>query len=494
MNARGAGFGSRVAAIFGLLAGLLVALGVRVSLLVEEMHVEVRRAVEEHREEAFSRDMVHEMRMLQTRLLDLGSASRDDVQKPVLSAFVVEARRCLSALESGPQIDEPSSLEHIEQERRLYAALERDFLALEATIASGEGDLAPLVTTALRNAEVLNEEMRREAWENSANLNDEARRVRSAVLITTVLALVVLAIVLRMVWKRVVRPVEVLREGVRRISSGDLSHRVEVSTQDEIGALAREFNRMADELHGMRSGLEARVEERTQEFLRAARLAGLGTMAAGIAHEINNPLASIASCAEGLERRLQKGGGDPAAQREYLQIIAREAYRAHEITSRLLDFARNGGGARLRFDAPDLMRELRVLLEHRLHQHSLVLHVDCEPELPQLFGDPGEIKQVLLNLISNAIDASPEGGTIHVRWMAFDGEVRVEVEDEGSGVPLDVRDRIFDPFFTTKEPGKGTGLGLAIVHRIVTSHGGRIELAQAGKGALFRVHLPLPTP
>ncbi len=494
MNARGAGFGARVAAIFGLLAGLLVALGVRVSLLVEEMHVEVRRAVEEHREEAFSRDMVHEMRMLQTRLLDLGPAIRDEVQKPLLTAFVVEARRCLAALESGPQEDEPSSLEHIEQEHRLYAALERDFRALEAAIASGEGDLVPLVATALRNAEVLNEEMRREARENSTNLSDEARRVRSAVLVTTVLALVVLALVLRMVWKRVVRPVEILREGVRRVSSGDLSHRVEVSTHDEIGALAREFNRMADELHGMRSGLEARVEERTQEFLRAARLAGLGTMAAGIAHEINNPLASIASCAEGLERRIQKGGGDPEAQREYLQIIAREAYRAHEITSRLLDFARNGGGARLRFDAPDLMRELRVLLEHRLHQRSLSLHVECEPELPQLLGDPGEIKQVLLNLLSNAIDASPDGGTIHVRWRAFDGEVVVEVEDEGPGVPLDVRDRIFDPFFTTKEPGKGTGLGLAIVHRIVTGHGGRIELGNAGKGALFRVHFPLPTP
>lgn len=481
-----------MAAIFALVALLLVALGVRVSLLVEDMHIEVRRAVEEHREEAYSRDMLHEMRMLQTRVLDLGAATRDEVQKPVLAAFVTEARRCLEALRGGPAGEEPSDAEHIEQERRLYAALERDLDLLSSAIASGEGELAMLVATAQRNAEVLNEEMRREARENSAELSDEARRVRSAVLVATALALAMLGIVLRMVWKRVVRPVEALREGVQRISSGDLTHRVEITTRDEIGALAREFNRMADELHGMRSGLEARVEERTQEFLRAARLAGLGTMAAGIAHEINNPLASIASCAEGLERRLEKGTSDPTAQREYLQIIAREAYRAHEITSRLLDFARNGGGARLRFDAPDLMRELRVLLEHRLRQRGLALEVECQADLPPLVGDPGEIKQVLLNLVANAIDASPDGGRIHVRWSAYDGEIVVEVQDDGPGVPPELRDRIFDPFFTTKEPGKGTGLGLAIVHRIVTAHGGRIELAGTGKGALFRVHFPVP--
>ncbi len=494
MNRRRTSFGKRVAATFGLLGALFVGLGVWVSLLVEDMHDEVRRVVEEHREEAFSRDMLHEMRMLEARRVAFGSGGIDALERNLLLEFVGEAERCLAALAEGPRGADPSLAEHVEQERRLFSALRGNFGALRSAIDGGSPELDTLVATALRNAEVLNEEMRREALETGAALRDEARHVRSAVLVTTAVALVVLGIVLHMVWKRVVRPVDALREGARRIAQGDLAHRVEIGTRDEVGELAREFNRMADELHGMRAGLEARVEERTQEFLRAARLAGLGTLAAGIAHEINNPLASIASCAEGLERRLEKGGADPAAQREYLQIIAREAYRAHEITSRLLDFARNGVGARLRFEAPDLMRELRVLLEHRLHQRALSLHIECEPELPQLFGDPGEIKQVLLNLLSNAIDASPDGGTIHVRWRAFDGEVVVEVEDEGAGVPLELRDRIFDPFFTTKEPGKGTGLGLAIVHRIVTGHGGRIELASSGKGALFRVHFPNPVP
>lgn len=494
MNRRRTSFGKRVAAMFGLLALLFLALGIRVSLLVEDMHAEVRREVEEHREEAFSRDMVHEMRMLAARRLAFRMDGINAAERTVLLEFVSEAERCLTALAMSPVVGDPSVVEHVEQEQRLYAALRGNFVALRSAIESDVAELDEQVATALRNAEVLNEEMRREAAETGAALRDEARRVRSAVLVTTAVALVVLALVLRMVWQRVVTPVDALRDGARRIAEGDLGHRVEIGTRDEIGELAREFNRMADELHGMRSGLEARVEERTQEFLRAARLAGLGTMAAGIAHEINNPLASIASCAEGLERRLEKGGADPSAQREYLQIIAREAYRAHEITSRLLDFARNGGGARLRFDAPDLMRELRVLLEHRLRQRRLSLDVECPPDLPPLVGDPGEIKQVLLNLLLNAIDASPEGGRIAVRWSAFGGEIVLEVRDEGSGIPDALRERIFDPFFTTKEPGKGTGLGLAIVHRIVAAHAGRIELDNSGAGAVFRVHLPLPAP
>lgn len=494
MNRRRTSFGKRVAAMFGLLALLFLALGIRVSLLVEDMHAEVRREVEEHREEAFSRDMVHEMRMLAARRPAFRMDGINAAERTVLLEFVSEAERCLTALAMSPVVGDPSVVEHVEQEQRLYAALRGNFVALRSAIESDAAELDEQVATALRNAEVLNEEMRREAAETGAALRDEARRVRSAVLVTTAVALVVLALVLRMVWQRVVTPVDALRDGARRIAEGDLGHRVEIGTRDEIGELAREFNRMADELHGMRSGLEARVEERTQEFLRAARLAGLGTMAAGIAHEINNPLASIASCAEGLERRLEKGGADPSAQREYLQIIAREAYRAHEITSRLLDFARNGGGARLRFDAPDLMRELRVLLEHRLRQRRLSLDVECPPDLPPLVGDPGEIKQVLLNLLLNAIDASPEGGRIAVRWSAFGGEIVLEVRDEGSGIPDALRERIFDPFFTTKEPGKGTGLGLAIVHRIVAAHAGRIELDNSGAGAVFRVHLPLPAP
>jgi signal transduction histidine kinase len=244
----------------------------------------------------------------------------------------------------------------------------------------------------------------------------------------------------------------------------------------------------------MREELEERVERRTRDFVRAARLAGLGTMAAGIAHEINNPLASIASCAEGLERKLRAGRLEPAQELEYLQIIAREAYRAHEITSRLLEFARGEGTLRVPVSLPDLLREIEVLLDHRLRARGLSLNVRCDGDMPVLEGDPGECKQVLLNLIHNAIDASPQGGSIELVCRRDDGGVVLEVEDQGPGVPAADVDRIFDPFFTTKQPGKGTGLGLAIVHRIVEAHGGTVEVSRSRSGgALFRVRIPAPT-
>jgi signal transduction histidine kinase len=248
---------------------------------------------------------------------------------------------------------------------------------------------------------------------------------------------------------------------------------------------------MAGELQGMRAELEQRVEQRTREFVRAARLAGLGTLAAGIAHEINNPLASIASCAEGLERKLRNGGTTPEQQRDYLQIIAKEAYRAHEITSRLLEFARSDPGSPVTFAFGDLMRGIDVLLESRLRGRALRLELGCDPDLPPIRGHPSECKQVVLNLLHNAIDASPRGGTIRLTCRREGTEAVLEVEDQGPGIPPEQIDRIFDPFFTTKEPGKGTGLGLAIVHRIVEAHGGHIEAHNTGGGALFRVRVPL---
>jgi signal transduction histidine kinase len=344
---------------------------------------------------------------------------------------------------------------------------------------------------ARRLADVLRDEMRREAQESSLELLDRGREMRAKVVLATLLGLLVIAALTWMVRKHVVRPVVALREGAARIGSGDLTHRVGIASHDEIGELATEFDRMASELQGMRDELEARVEERTREFLRAARLAGLGTMAAGIAHEINNPLASIASCAEGLERRVASGKATPEEQREYLQIIAREAYRAHDITSRLLDFARTDPAPTAEFRFGDVVRDLDVLLEHKLRSRNVRLDVRCEREGPALYGNAAEWRQVLLNILHNAIDASLEGGVVRATCRQEGEAIVLDVEDQGPGVPAADVERIFDPFFTTKAPGKGTGLGLSIVHRIVEAHGGRIEVTNTGRGALFRVRVPL---
>jgi signal transduction histidine kinase len=487
------GFSHRVAAVFAALAVLLTWLGITVSFQVAEMHRGMGRVLEEHREAAYSRDLLHALRMIEAHVSVRADQPIGESDRITLEEYVASAERALAELRRGPKGEDPSEAEHIAQEERLFDSIAAGFAELREGVHSQSARLGEDIDRVRHHAEVLHEEMQGEALESSDESQSEARSLRDSVIWTTIAALVVLATVQWMVWRSVVRPVQRLREGVARIAGGDLAHRVEVATHDEIGELAGEFNRMAGELLSERTGLEARVDERTKEFLRAARLAGLGTMAAGIAHEINNPLASIASCAEGLERRLDKGNSTPEQQREYLRIIAKEAYRAHDITSRLLDFARSEGGPQTEFPIAGTMRELQVLLEHRLRARRLTLDIECDPSMPSMRGNAAECKQVLLNLVHNAIDASPDGGRVTVRCRREGGEAVLEVEDQGPGIPPEHAGRIFDPFFTTKDPGKGTGLGLAIVHRIVESHGGRTEVENTGHGALFRVHVPNPT-
>jgi signal transduction histidine kinase len=487
------GIAWRLGGAFTLVALTLVALGVLVSVQAADMGLSLQRMLEEQREAAYSRDLVHELRALTARIDARAGGVVGETEAAEMREGIERAEELVALLARGPQGRDPSAAEHEEEEAALYDSLVSQLELLRAACSPGAGIAAldaPLQRSR-EDARVLNETMRHEAEEAAEELGRDARDLRAEVLWITLAALVVLVAVLLGTGHSILRPLLELREGARRIGSGELAHRVTVRRPDEIGELAFEFNRMAEELGAMRGDLESRVEQRTREFLRAARLAGLGTMAAGLAHEINNPLASIASCAEGLERRLSAGRATPEEEHEYLQIIAKEAYRAHGITSRLLEFARCEPGARVPFSPQELLREIQLLLEHRLKRDGVELTVSCDPGLPTIEGDPDECKQVLLNLIHNALDASPPGGTIRVTCAPVGGEVHLTVEDQGPGIPPEDLERVFDPFFTTKAPGKGTGLGLAIVHRIVESHGGRVELESSTSGVRVRVRLPL---
>jgi two-component system NtrC family sensor kinase len=276
-----------------------------------------------------------------------------------------------------------------------------------------------------------------------------------------------------------------------RLGNGELDVAVPAQRPDELGDLAATFRTMAARLREARDQLEARVEQRSREVLRSAKLAQLGTLAAGIAHEINNPLASIVAGTEGLLRELERGPADAATTREYLQLLHREALRARDITVRLLRFARQDPARREAVALGAELREVGALFAHQLQDAQVRLVVDGTDPGPMILGDPAEWRQVLFNLLRNALDASPRGGTIRATAGVADGVAVLEVADEGAGVPAELQDRIFEPFFTTKEPGKGTGLGLAIVHRIVEAHGGRIRVVPGGRGARFAVTVPL---
>jgi signal transduction histidine kinase len=233
------------------------------------------------------------------------------------------------------------------------------------------------------------------------------------------------------------------------------------------------------------------VRDRTRDFIEAARLADLGTFAAGIAHEVNTPLASIASCAEGLERRVKAGTASRDEELDYLGTITREAYRAHDIASRLLAFARKDPGPTTPVCLAETVNHAARLLQHQLANAGVELELALDDGDARVDANPAELEQAVINVLKNAIEASPRGGRVSVRSRC-DGELAtLEIEDQGAGVAPRDRARVFDPFFTTKAPGKGTGLGLSLAYRIVETYGGRIEVRDApDRGAVFEISMP----
>ncbi len=313
-----------------------------------------------------------------------------------------------------------------------------------------------------------------------------------------------------LIWITVHKPVHRLTEGTRHVAQGDLDYSLEVTSQDELGSLAASFNAMTEQLRIAQEEnrqwtrtLEARVREKTVELERAYRrlvqsekMASLGKLAAVVAHEINNPLAGILTYSKLLTRMTGNGlaeGERLGEARNYMQIIEGESRRCGTIVKNLLTFARQAPLNPQNNDLNAVVERCLLLISHQMDLQSIDLDKDLSPALPPIYCDAGQVQQALLALLMNAVEAMPHGGRLTVR-TAFDAEHRlgrVEVRDEGPGIPEDVLPRIFEPFFTTKEEGKGVGLGLAVAFGIIQQHGGNIEVASAPqKGTAFTVVLP----
>ncbi len=234
-----------------------------------------------------------------------------------------------------------------------------------------------------------------------------------------------------------------------------------------------------------------------RQMLLTERLTTAGRLAAGVAHELNNPLATIAGCAEALKERAQDSQlRDLDAFKDfptYLSLIEEETYRCKEITGSLLQFVGEPGSRRSPTDLNDLVEKALELLSHQSRFAESRLETDLDPALPTVVANEGQVRQVFLGLASNALDAMEGRGALTVRTRRRGpAEVEVAFEDQGPGIADEILPRIFDPFFTTKAPGQGTGLGLAIAQGIVADHGGRIEVGtRVGAGTTFRVILPL---
>jgi two-component system, NtrC family, sensor kinase len=229
---------------------------------------------------------------------------------------------------------------------------------------------------------------------------------------------------------------------------------------------------------------------------RADKLAAVGRLAAGVVHEINNPLATIAACAESLEQRASEGAfeGCEGAEDmdEYLGLIKSEAFRCKTITTGLLDFSRSRTGDRHPLDMAEILQSSANLISHQKRGDNILIELDVAENIPHVNADGGTIQQAVIALATNAIDAMPDGGTLTLRVYAQPKSIAIEVEDTGVGIPVEDMSKIFEPFFTTKEVGKGTGLGLAVCYGIITDHSGRLSVRSTiGKGTTFTILLPI---
>jgi two-component system NtrC family sensor kinase len=316
-----------------------------------------------------------------------------------------------------------------------------------------------------------------------------------------VLCALALLLILYLLTLGITRPLRAMVEATDKIAQGELDHRLGISSRDEVGRLARSFDRMTEDLRKANANLvewgrtlERRVEERTHELramqdhmLQSEKLASLGKIAAGVAHEINNPLTSIL-----INTHLMLEQGDRIAPfRENLTLMAEETARCAMIVKRLLDFARQTPPRMERAGVNELIERTGRLLEIQAGVRNIRIALDLAPGLPAIELDRNQIQQVFWNLTLNAIEAMPDGGTLTLasRPGTAPGAVEVEIADTGVGIPRENMTRLFDPFFTTK--ASGTGLGLAVTYGIVERHGGTIEVkSEVGRGSVFTIKFP----
>jgi signal transduction histidine kinase len=397
-------------------------------------------------------------------------------------------------------------------ERELIGALRGGFTKLLALAAAkaNEPQMAPNSTwTLLQDAQVkaaihklmaTADQLRNTMYEDQNRRIEEARssyRSSMAIVISTCISgMLLLAWLTRFFYGWVFYPIRDLDQGVGRIAQGDFEHRIEVHSGDEMEDLAAAFNDMTGRLREMYRDLSHQVNERSRQLVRSERLASVGFLAAGVAHEINNPLASIAFCSEALEGRLAGKLACAANEGEviskYLRMIQQEAFRCKAITQRLLEFSRGGERRREPTDLAELIQGVLDMVQHL--QNCKGKQIVFEPRGRLVAWVNGqEIKSVVLNLVVNALDSMDDGGTLTILLASRDRMAEILFADTGCGMSAEVLENIFEPFFTRSRTGKGTGLGLSISHRIISQHRGEIEASSSGpnQGSTFRVRLPL---
>jgi two-component system NtrC family sensor kinase len=346
------------------------------------------------------------------------------------------------------------------------------------------------------------------------NVDQIVENIQRRAIFTTAITVIVIGVFIFFFIRATVhKPIAKLIAGTRALSAMQLDRPVDIKADGEIGELAHAFNSMREqlmktvsELNELTQSLETKVQQRTeqlkamnQKLFQSDRLASLGQLAASVAHEINNPIAGVLNLSMLVERILKEDGIPPERVEEvrrYLIQISSETTRVGRIVGDLLAFSRRPSPQRLPADLNAIIRRTVSIIDHKLKLANVELELQLDETLPNIKCDNSQIQQVIVNLVMNASEATHnrDHGKVTVRTTVNTNResIRLEVKDNGDGIPKEYLAKIYDPFFTTKGEGKGVGLGLAVVYGIVESHGGEIEVdTKVGEGTIFRVDLPI---
>ena len=318
----------------------------------------------------------------------------------------------------------------------------------------------------------LADELEKRITDSVLDVRHEERKSAWTLIFIVILA-VLLGILITVYIQLTVRPIRRLTDGVKRISMGDYSQRVELSAKDEIGVLAREFNSMAASL---------------EQLIQSERLATIGKMAAQITHEIRNPLSSIGLNVEMLEDELAHMSINEESVK-LLRSIQREVDRLTDITEQYLQFARLPKPKMIAEDINEILGDLIAFMKGEFKERNIEMSTNLADELPLVAADENQLRQAFMNLLRNSYQSIGDSGSIVVTTQLGKGNLEIEIKDSGEGIPADQLQRIFDPFFSTKK--RGTGIGLSLTHQIILEHGGHISChSEVGKGTVFTVALP----
>lgn len=477
---------------------------------------------------ALYRHRAGEIKDLKNAVLEIGMLEKQlekNIAKDIETASMIEGALCEGCHDKNTRKQEEVRIALMDIKTRLREFHDLFRLAADPAPASGrvpkDDEIIARGTAIMERITKTHHslgKMRDDIEKRTRSLKDRSKTTVFAILgISIFLVLLTFAVTIR----AVTRPVDAFVKGIQSVKEGKSQEKLDIRSKDEIGYLAREFNDMIDRLNEMyvekdrtlaaledfNTRLEERVRDATahlaeanrelklaqEQMVRAETMAAIGTLSSGISHELSTPLSVILNMAQLVKQDAQD---NPSLARD-IEVIEYEANQAIKITRSLLGFSRSAKSKMEIANVNDVLEDLFKILEFQPRARSINLIKELDPELTQIRAGAGQLRQVFLNVILNAVQAMPEGGELRVVSRncrePFAEGVEIEISDTGVGIPADHIKQIFQPFFTTKD--EGTGLGLAITFGIIREHNGKIDVnSTEGEGSTFRIFFPKGAP